>query len=106
MKKIAIFVIFILISFSSFSMTAKKTLITGFQVHSLEDCWRLAFNIDYPTDYHAFLLDNPNRLVIDFQHSRWVGALNASLIKDTPLSAMRIGSSTDHSLRLVFVLRH
>ncbi|MBI1216145.1 MAG: AMIN domain-containing protein [Alphaproteobacteria bacterium] len=65
---------------------------------------RIVFDLSRQTDYRIFMLDNPYRLVVDFEPARWY-APKSLLTQDELLKGYRSGTLDDGLSRVIFDLR-
>lgn len=65
---------------------------------------RIQFFLNKATRYHIFSLENPDRLVIDFDQTALATHLNKILIQGPTLKTVRSGHPNADTLRLVFDL--
>lgn len=80
------------------------TQIKSLRVHASTQRLRAVFDLSRSSAYHIFQLANPNRLVVDFPHSRFVDGFGtpngAGILKD-----VRTGQHDHATMRVVFDLR-
>ena len=69
------------------------------------DNTRLVFDLTGSVDHHIFVLDNPNRLVIDLDNARFQGTLPEIGADNPMLSAFRLGRLEGKTLRFVLELK-
>lgn len=63
---------------------------------------RIIFSLSQYTPYHIFALENPRRLVVDFENTKLLLKLNSVLVRG--VEGVRIGRPAPTRLRLVFDL--
>ncbi len=68
------------------------------------DHTRLVFDLDRPVEHRIFPLQNPHRLVIDFEAARLVTKLDGKRLKSRHIEAVRHARRKDGTLRVVLDL--
>ena len=67
MKRIGIFIIFLLIPFVSYAQNE----VTGFRAYDHDDYSRFVIDLDKKPEYKSFILENPPRAVVDINNTVW-----------------------------------
>jgi N-acetylmuramoyl-L-alanine amidase len=69
-----------------------------------DDQVRVVLNVNGPLEHSVFLVDNPDRVVVDLKNVRLAGPLPQPDVSDQLLKKMRAGVQNGHDLRLVLDL--
>lgn len=80
--------------------------IQGIRVSHDDHSARLVFDLNSKANYKTFTLDNPQRLVIDFNEFRQQDKLIIPSLINTPVQAIRYAAYDRHTLRIVLDLAH
>lgn len=80
------------------------TTIEGIRMSHGDDTTRLVLDMSDQVEYKAFLLANPDRLVIDISNAKQNANLAIPALDQTPVRSIRQGSPEQSTLRLVFDL--
>ncbi len=85
---------------------AAPTQLADVRIAAAEDNQsRIVFDLTSPTHYHYFQLQNPRRLVIDFDDTDLETDMSALDFSNTAIKAMRHGRRPQHGLRVVMELQ-
>jgi len=88
------------------SSLAWSESVQGIRVSHDDNSARLVFDLDSHADYKTFTLDNPQRLVIDFNNFSQSNKLIIPSLINTPVRAIRYAAYDRHTLRVVLDLAH
>lgn len=80
--------------------------VQGIRVSHDDNSARLVFDLDSQAKYKTFTLDNPQRLVIDFEAFQQRDKLIIPSLINTPVQAIRYAAYDRHTLRVVLDLAH
>ena len=86
------------------SNTVFSADVEDIRVFQAEDYTRVVFDLSEKIDHELFMLDNPERVVVDFKNTKLaldVGNLNYS---QTPIRAIRSGTRNEGDTRIVIDL--
>lgn len=100
MKKLAIFTAIALLS-SVMSVHAGQTLVKELAFQNSADALRLVFGLTEPVQPQVFYLHNPERMIVDLQHTKFVGKLPNIPRSESFIQGIRSGSPDGTSLRIV-----
>ena len=78
--------------------------INGARVWPAADHVRLVFDLSGPVNHRVFMLESPDRLVIDIDRTRLNHDLSRLDIADTPITRVRSAVRNEHNLRVVLDL--
>ena len=86
---------------------AADTTLRSLTMKSTPSNWQITLNVsgNKPPSYHYFMLANPDRLVIDLNHTRSMINLSQFNWQETPLYRIRTATRDQDGLRLVMDLR-
>ena len=86
---------------------AADTTLRSLTMKSTPSNWQITLNVsgNKPPSYHYFMLANPDRLVIDLNHTRSMINLSQYNWQETPLYRIRTATRDQDGLRLVMDLR-
>lgn len=98
-KLICLGIIFFLTPILSFA--TNQATITAIRIFPTDYSTRIIFNLSKTTSVHTFSLDNPNRLVFDFDHTVINFHLNRLRFVPSPLKNIRSGHPEPETLRIV-----
>ena len=84
--------------------TPTLSTLSSIQVSRRQQAFAIVCRFNAPPRAHAFMLKNPNRLVLDINGSVWRGKVSSLLWRGTPIKQMREGRTATR-LRLVFDLK-
>jgi N-acetylmuramoyl-L-alanine amidase len=94
---------------SAVATPARASAIVAVRVWPAKDYSRVTIETDRPLDASNFLVDNPDRLVVDIQGLSLDGALKELVSKVQPndpyIAALRVGQNKPNVVRLVFDLK-
>ncbi|MBF0308162.1 MAG: N-acetylmuramoyl-L-alanine amidase [Magnetococcales bacterium] len=74
------------------------------RVWTAPDHTRVIFELDNPIEHTLFRLSNPERVVLDFQNSKWESNQPVTELKDEVIRAFRTGVPHSGTVRAVFEL--
>ena len=74
------------------------------RVSQAEDYTRVVFDLSERADHDLFTLDDPERVVIDFEHTELALNLGSLDYSQTPIIAIRSGSRNEGDIRIVIDL--
>ena len=83
---------------------AAASRIEGLRIWPAPDHTRLVFDLSGPTQHRVFMLENPDRLVIDISNARLAGDLNRASLERTPIRRIRHAERNGSDLRVVLDL--
>lgn len=89
------------LSFSAFSAD-----INGVRVWRAPDHTRVVLDLTAPVEHSVLTLNNPERIVIDIEDSRFKGTLDSLELGKTPVERIRTGVRNKKDLRLVLDLQN
>lgn len=78
--------------------------VEGIRMSQGDDTTRLVLDMSGKVEYNAFLLANPDRLVIDINNAKQNANLAIPPLNETPVRTIRQGTPQSSTLRLVFDL--
>lgn len=76
--------------------------LTNIRVMKTNTGTRIDFLLTHPAEQQIFMLSNPSRIVIDFDHTRLVEHLKNISLPTAEIKTVRSGYPKPHTLRLVF----
>lgn len=85
------------------TLCAAQVQISGGRISELPDGSQLVFDLDAPTAYRSFMLDDPPRLVVDLKNTSARGMYHA--LRSTDTLGIRSGSRDGRDLRIVVDLQ-
>ncbi len=84
---------------------AQSVVLDNLSYSSQNHSWNLNFNTAHPVQTHYFLLNNPNRLVIEMNGvDTFNNQLNAKMIASSPVNKIRSAIQPGHQMRIVLDL--
>ncbi len=83
-------------------LAADPVLLKKMDAHELSHCWRFTFHLAGPAKYKLFELDNPKRVILDFDNVYTEKELSYQPTFDSPITNIRYAAHQDHQLRIVF----
>lgn len=86
------------------SYIAAAADVRGVRVWRAPDHTRLVFDLSGPVEHKLFQLENPNRIVIDVDGSKFSASLKDTDFSTTPISKLRFGVRNKKDLRMVLDL--
>jgi N-acetylmuramoyl-L-alanine amidase len=102
MKKINSWLSIIILGFACI-VNAKTSIVENISL-TQNGQFQLLFTLSEPVKYKAFLLKNPERIVVDLEDARNQVKLSATLFASTPITQSRVASKAKTNLRYVFEL--
>lgn len=81
-----------------------ETIIKGVRLWRAPDNTRIVFDLSGPAQHNMFMLNEPNRMIIDINNIKLSTSLNKLNLKNTPIKSIRNSSQNGKDLRLVFDL--
>jgi N-acetylmuramoyl-L-alanine amidase len=78
--------------------------LTGLHL-TIDQQYHFSFKMSGKTNFAAFTLKHPNRLVVDFHNSVQAFTPKPAIFANTPIKTMRIATRKHHGLRIVFDLK-
>jgi N-acetylmuramoyl-L-alanine amidase len=93
----------LLLSFSSFS-ASNIAKVSGVRIADRGTETRVVFDLSSPVKHSVFVLQNPDRVVLDIEHCDANGKLKASRIGGTLVKELRYAQKTSDKLRVVLDL--
>ena len=87
-----------------FSDFAESSEIEGLRLYRSPDRTRIVLDLNEAVRYHTFILENPNRVVVDILDSRLNAAFEQLDLSNTPITRIRTGVRDSTDLRMVFDL--
>jgi N-acetylmuramoyl-L-alanine amidase len=84
---------------------APAATVEGVRLWTAPDHTRLVFDVDAPVDHALFMLQGPERLVIDLKASRLGPQVKTGAIENRQLRGLRHGKRGDSDLRIVLDLK-
>jgi len=79
--------------------------VEGVRLWRSPESTRLVFDLDAPAKHSIFKLDNPKRLVIDIEKSRFQAKTQSLQLENTPVQKLRHGPRDGGNLRIVLDLK-
>lgn len=95
----------ILLTMFGFSALAESTL-SNLHVSRSPQEWHFVFTMSSPVPYNIFMLDNPERIVVDLKDIRLHHSFSNAQYADTPVKNIRMGPHGENGLRLVLDLAY
>ncbi|MFP8966359.1 N-acetylmuramoyl-L-alanine amidase [Pokkaliibacter sp. CJK22405] len=86
------------------SVSAFGATINGVRLWQAPDNTRLVFDLSAPIQYQAFMVENPDRLVIDVDNSTFNASLSGLALQGSPIKEIRTGVRQGNNLRIVMDL--
>lgn len=83
------------------SYAANQAKLTAIRLFPTDYSTRIIFNLSQATSVQSFALENPNRLVFDFNHTQLSFNLNMLRLIPSPLKNIRSGHPKSDRLRIV-----
>lgn len=78
--------------------------VEGLRIWPAPDHTRLVFDLSGPTQHRVFMLEDPDRLVIDISNTRLAGDLSRASLDRTPIRRIRHAARNGQDLRVVLDL--
>lgn len=88
------------IAFNAYAETAIKSV----RLWRAPDNTRIVFDLSGPAQHNMFMLNEPNRMIIDISNIKLATSLNNLNLKNTPIKSIRNSTQNGKDLRLVFDL--
>ena len=85
--------------------TGSGTVIKGARVWRSPEKTRVVFDLSHTVKHKAFMLHNPERLVLDIAQTRLPGSLAKLTWGETPVAGLRWADQPGDTLRIVFDLK-
>jgi len=86
---------------SSVPLSAAPTSLQGVRFWTAPDHTRIVFDITGQAEYRLFMLENPERVVIDIQQADWSAGKRPEIAENGYVKSLRSARQKDQSLRLV-----
>jgi len=96
-------VLLLLLSFSGFSASNVAKL-SDLRIADRESNTRIVFDLNSPVEHSVFVLQNPDRVVLDIEHCNANGVLKAKRVGGALVKELRYAQKTSEQLRVVFDL--
>jgi len=93
------------LSVSSLALSAEQAKLAGINFSGAHP-QQLALDLNTATPHRHFMLNNPSRLVVDFENTRIAGGLKQPPFDHPLISAVRSGIRNNKDLRVVFELKN
>jgi len=105
MSKGKIFIVLLCLAWSTIVMAGINQIV-DLRVKPSSEHARIIFDATDPIIYHHFILQRPDRMVLDIDHAHLVRAFERNLLKSTPIEDIRSGIHKNNRLRIVFDLKY
>ena len=92
-------------SIAPWAFAAGSSEVQGVRLWKAPDHTRFVFYISQTTAHQVFLLDNPDRVVVDLENTKMKTLLGHLDYSSTPVKRIRSASQKDGNLRVVFDLK-
>ncbi|MGH8553118.1 MAG: N-acetylmuramoyl-L-alanine amidase, partial [Methylococcales bacterium] len=105
MRKVRLFLSGMLLVFGAATAATSESVVQSLRIQNDREHSRIVFDLSADTTRKIFLLNHPDRVVIDLQHARLATKIRKPRSSNPIFGAIRIGRRNDHDLRIVLDLK-
>ncbi len=93
------------LSWLPLSLAASQTTIESVRIRPSPERTRIVFDVSQPVEHKIFTLENPDRLIIDVEQTRWNPRFDDVDVAGTPIRQLRAAPRDGTGLRVVLDLK-